>query len=236
MKLKSMKDTSMFIDKLKEERILLNSALENSKIELSKIALQNSELKKVIEQERKESERIKMDLLIAVKVANEFRIEALSKRIAEAQERDLATAIIFNQETKMASREKKCQNWEQEAWKKLMVGCENGSRRIALLRWCQKAVSQFPNIKINNFTSSWSDGQALCYLLASFYPDKLNANKISAMKAEECWIMALRAGISIGIEVKVNGDDFINGICPDWSKIMKYVLNLYYIVSNNCDS
>lgn len=52
----------------------------------------------------------------------------------------------------------------------------SGSRRNALLRWCQQAVAKFPHIEITNFSTSWADGQALCCLLAAFYPEKLNVD------------------------------------------------------------
>ncbi|XP_034262700.1 cytospin-B-like [Pantherophis guttatus] len=45
-----------------------------------------------------------------------------------------------------------------------------GSKRNALLKWCQKKTEGYPNIDITNFSSSWSDGLAFCALLHTYLP------------------------------------------------------------------
>ncbi|CAG9126513.1 unnamed protein product [Plutella xylostella] len=43
-----------------------------------------------------------------------------------------------------------------------------GSKRNALLKWCQQKTVGYNNIDITNFSSSWNDGLALCALLHSY--------------------------------------------------------------------
>ncbi|KHN71409.1 Cytospin-B, partial [Toxocara canis] len=106
-----------------------------------------------------------------------------------------------------------------------------GSRRNALLRWCQQAISAYPNVELTNFSSSWADGKALCYLLANFYPEKINAESISSLSAEECIKLALDVGMRVGVDVQLSADAILCNERPDWALVMKYILNIYYLVS-----
>ncbi|KAI5089405.1 cytospin-B isoform X1 [Silurus meridionalis] len=45
-----------------------------------------------------------------------------------------------------------------------------GSKRNALLKWCQKKTEGYPNVDVTNFSSSWSDGLAFCALLHTYLP------------------------------------------------------------------
>ncbi|OZC09582.1 hypothetical protein X798_03275 [Onchocerca flexuosa] len=233
----SSKNLQRLVEELKDEKMALNLALKNSKTNESKIVLENNRLKAIIEEERKEWDQMQKDLLVAVKVANDFKIEAqkemlkLSERITELQKRRQSAAFTVSQGLAVTSYEKNFQSWEDKAWQRLMLDCKR-SRRNTLLRWCQEAVVKFSHIEITNFSSSWADGKALCYLLASFYPDKLSIDKISVLKAEECLELALSVSESMGVEVKVKVADFRKEDRPEWSLIMRYILNLYYIISN----
>lgn len=72
------------------------------------------------------------DLLVAVKVANDFKIEAqkemlkLSERITELQKRRQSAAFTVSQGSAITLYEKNFQSWEDKAWQRLMLGCERG--------------------------------------------------------------------------------------------------------------
>lgn len=72
------------------------------------------------------------DLLVAVKVANDFKMEAqkemlkLSERITELQRRRQSAALTTPQGSSVALYEKNFQSWEDKAWQRLMLGCERG--------------------------------------------------------------------------------------------------------------
>ncbi|VDL93832.1 unnamed protein product [Schistocephalus solidus] len=48
-----------------------------------------------------------------------------------------------------------------------------GSKRNALLRWCQSRIAGYRGVEVTNFSSSWNDGLALCALLHTYLPSKI---------------------------------------------------------------
>ncbi|CAL1283770.1 unnamed protein product [Larinioides sclopetarius] len=47
-----------------------------------------------------------------------------------------------------------------------------------LLNWCQKQVALSDRVKIQDFTTSWKDGLALCTILHHYRPDLMDINKL----------------------------------------------------------
>ena len=45
-----------------------------------------------------------------------------------------------------------------------------GSKRNSLLKWCQEQLNDYQEIEVTNFSTTWSDGLALCALLHSRLP------------------------------------------------------------------
>ncbi|VEL41784.1 unnamed protein product [Protopolystoma xenopodis] len=48
-----------------------------------------------------------------------------------------------------------------------------GSKRNALLRWCQARVAGYTGVEVTNFSSSWNTGLALCALLHTYLPHRV---------------------------------------------------------------
>jgi len=59
-----------------------------------------------------------------------------------------------------------------------------------VLDWCQQNVSNYDNVRINNFSSSWSDGLAFCALIHSFMPDAFEYKKLSAANRKQNFELA----------------------------------------------
>ena len=57
-----------------------------------------------------------------------------------------------------------------------------GSKRNALLKWCQAKTAGYVEVDITNFSSSWNDGMAFAALLHGYVPDKI---PYSSLKAAE---------------------------------------------------
>nr|XP_020862584.1 cytospin-B isoform X2 [Phascolarctos cinereus] len=57
-----------------------------------------------------------------------------------------------------------------------------GSKRNALLKWCQKKTEGYPNIDITNFSSSWSDGLAFCALLHTYLPAHIPYQELNSQE------------------------------------------------------
>jgi len=74
-----------------------------------------------------------------------------------------------------------------------------GSKRNALLKWCQNRTIGYPNIDITNFSSSWNDGLALCALLHTYLPDQIPYSELTTVETRRNFSVAFEAAESIGI-------------------------------------
>ena len=82
-------------------------------------------------------------------------------------------------------------------------GC--GSKRNALLKWVKEEISNYPEVEVTNFSSSWADGLALCALLHTRLPLNVNYRQLVAEKnarknvetalkacSGNCWILFVK--------------------------------------------
>ncbi|CAD6216038.1 GSCOCG00011246001-RA-CDS [Cotesia congregata] len=74
-----------------------------------------------------------------------------------------------------------------------------GSKRNALLKWCQNKTIGYRNIDITNFSSSWNDGLALCAILHSYLPDKIPYDSLNPSDKKKNFYLAFSAAESVGI-------------------------------------
>ncbi|XP_050420492.1 cytospin-A [Adelges cooleyi] len=102
-----------------------------------------------------------------------------------------------------------------------------GSKRNALLKWCQNRTIGYPNIDITNFSSSWNDGLALCALLHTYVPDKIPYSELSPAETRRNFSVAFEAAESVGIPTTLNINDMISQERPDWNLVMSYVTAIY---------
>ncbi|EGW01298.1 Cytospin-B [Cricetulus griseus] len=82
-----------------------------------------------------------------------------------------------------------------------------GSKRNALLKWCQKKTEGYANIDITNFSSSWSDGLALCALLHTYLPAHIPYQELNSQEKEL--------------------SEMLYTDRPDWQSVMQYVAQIY---------
>uniref|UniRef100_A0A3B4XQN6 Cytospin-A n=1 Tax=Seriola lalandi dorsalis TaxID=1841481 RepID=A0A3B4XQN6_SERLL len=57
-----------------------------------------------------------------------------------------------------------------------------GSKRNALLKWCQKKTEGYQNIDITNFSSSWNDGLAFCAVLHTYLPAHIPYQELTSQE------------------------------------------------------
>lgn len=74
-----------------------------------------------------------------------------------------------------------------------------GSRRNALLKWCQNKTIGYRNIDITNFSSSWNDGLALCAIMHTYLPDKIPYDSLTPTEKRRNFSLAFSAAESVGI-------------------------------------
>ncbi|CAH0685979.1 unnamed protein product [Chilo suppressalis] len=103
-----------------------------------------------------------------------------------------------------------------------------GSKRNALLKWCQQKTHGYNNIDITNFSSSWNDGMALCALLHSYLGDaRVPYGTLSPHDKRTNFSVAFAAAESVGIPTTLNIQDMIQQERPDWQQVMAYVTSIY---------
>ncbi|GBL76773.1 Cytospin-A [Araneus ventricosus] len=102
-----------------------------------------------------------------------------------------------------------------------------GSKRNALLKWCQNKALGYKGIDITNFSSSWNDGMAFCALLHSYLPHLIPYDELDSKDKRRNFTLAFQAAESVGIPTTLNINDLISQERPDWQSIMSYVTAIY---------
>ncbi|XP_077597201.1 cytospin-B isoform X2 [Stigmatopora nigra] len=102
-----------------------------------------------------------------------------------------------------------------------------GSKRNALLKWCQKKTQGYPNIDVTNFSSSWSDGLAFCALLHTYLPAHIPYQQLISQDKIRNLTLAFQAAESIGIKPSLNIEELVKTDRPDWQSVMQYVSQIY---------
>lgn len=102
-----------------------------------------------------------------------------------------------------------------------------GSKRNALLKWCQNKTVGYRNIDITNFSSSWNDGLALCAIMHSYLPDRIPYDRLSPNDKRRNFSLAFAAAESVGIPTSLSIDDMCQLERPDWQQVMGYVTAIY---------
>ena len=105
-----------------------------------------------------------------------------------------------------------------------------GSKRNALLKWCQKKTEGYQNIYITNFSSSWNDGLAFCALLHSYLPAHIPYRELNSQDKKRNFTLAFQAAESVGIKSTLDINEMARTERPDWQNIMLYVTAIYKYV------
>jgi len=73
-----------------------------------------------------------------------------------------------------------------------------------LLKWIQKRINQYPAVSVQNFTSSWEDGIALCALMNYLLGDEaLNPADVKTEEMEDFKMHNLTLGLKVAGEAGV---------------------------------
>lgn len=102
-----------------------------------------------------------------------------------------------------------------------------GSKRNALLKWCQANTHGYKGVEVTNFSSSWNDGLAFCALFHSYMPDMIPWAELNSQDKKRNFTVAFRAGESIDISSILDIDDMVKMERPDWKSVMTYVTAIY---------
>lgn len=114
-------------------------------------------------------------------------------------------------------------------------GDSAGNAKDALLRWCQFHTKGFVNVNVTNLTKSWSDGLALCALVAKFNPDSINFTSLEPSNAKVNFATAMDAAEKyFKVEKFLEPDDILTLTKKtDGEKAMLVVISEYYYGIND---
>ncbi|KAJ8263302.1 hypothetical protein COCON_G00157590 [Conger conger] len=102
-----------------------------------------------------------------------------------------------------------------------------GSKRNALLKWCQKKTEGYQNIDITNFSSSWNDGLAFCAVLHTYLPAHIPYQELNSQDKRRNFTLAFQAAESVGIKSTLDINEMVRTERPDWQSVMTYVTAIY---------
>ncbi|ETE70442.1 Cytospin-A [Ophiophagus hannah] len=102
-----------------------------------------------------------------------------------------------------------------------------GSKRNALLKWCQKKTEGYENIDITNFSSSWNDGLAFCAILHTYLPAHIPYQELNSQDKRRNFTLAFQAAESVGIKSTLDINEMVRTERPDWQNVMLYVTAIY---------
>lgn len=120
----------------------------------------------------------------------------------------------------------------QDPLQELARRTKAGSKRNALLLWCQSRVAGYRGVEVTNFSSSWNNGLALCALLHTYIPSQIPWNDLVTatglpIDKRRCFEIAFKAAESVGIPTTLRLQDMLATDRPDWSSVMSYVASIY---------
>lgn len=102
-----------------------------------------------------------------------------------------------------------------------------GSKRNALLKWCQKKTEGYQNIDITNFSSSWNDGLAFCAVLHTYLPAHIPYQELNNQDKRRNFTLAFQAAESVGIKSTLDINEMVRTERPDWQSVMTYLTAIY---------
>ncbi|ESP05089.1 hypothetical protein LOTGIDRAFT_208028 [Lottia gigantea] len=102
-----------------------------------------------------------------------------------------------------------------------------GSKRNALLKWCQQKTVTYKGVDITNFSSSWNDGLAFCAIFHSYLPHKIPYTELNTDDKRRNFTLAFTAGEDEGIPKTLCINDMVAMERPDWQAVMCYVTAIY---------
>lgn len=94
----------------------------------------------------------------------------------------------------------------------------------SLLAWCQQFLTP-KGIIVNNFSSSWSNGHALFYLVQHFYPNSINMDMVDMDNKMKLFELSFDIAYNYGKVPKlINVEDIMKCVHPEPKSMQCYLM------------
>jgi len=114
------------------------------------------------------------------------------------------------------------------------ISVEELSAKEGLLLWCQRKTEGYKNVKVENFTSTFQDGLALCALIHKHRPDIIDFDSLDKNNRIGNLALAIRtAEEKLDIPKLFDPEDIAEVAKPDERSIMTYVASYFHAFANS---
>lgn len=109
------------------------------------------------------------------------------------------------------------------------ISVDELTAKEGLLLWCQKKTAGYRDVKVENFTSSWTNGLAFCALIHRHRPDLLDYDPLDKANGKQNLELAFSiAEKHLGIPRLLDVEDIADMPKPDERSIMTYVSEFFH--------
>ncbi|KIJ54624.1 hypothetical protein M422DRAFT_24535 [Sphaerobolus stellatus SS14] len=110
---------------------------------------------------------------------------------------------------------------------------EGLSAKEGLLLWCQRKTAPYPDVDVQDFSFSWSDGLALCALIHAHRPDLLDYDKLDKSDRHGNTRLAFSVAQQyLGIPQLLEVEDLCDAAKPDERSVMTYIASFFHAFSS----
>ncbi|KIN99583.1 hypothetical protein M404DRAFT_965491 [Pisolithus tinctorius Marx 270] len=110
---------------------------------------------------------------------------------------------------------------------------EGLSAKEGLLLWCQRKTAPYKEVDVQDFSSSWSDGLALCALIHCHRPDLLDYDKLNKSDRHGNTRLAFQvAAEHLGVPQLLEVEDLCDSAHPDERSVMTYIASYFHAFSS----